>query len=113
MKKMLPLICLSLAACDGGLQGDRRLQRGMTEQEVTQLQGAGPDHYANLRHCHAQPVSLQGARLPEGAVGGECRRLRGRARKVGGEPVALSALSACPNAFATSYVRCQFPAGMR
>jgi hypothetical protein len=32
---------------------------------------------------------LQGARLPERAVVGKCRRLRGRARKVGGEPVAL------------------------
>ena len=52
--------------------------------------GAGPHHYANLRHCHGQPVSLQGARLPEGAVGGHCRSLRGRPRKVGRQPVALS-----------------------
>ena len=39
MKKMLPLFCLGLAACDGSLHGDPRLQRGMTEQEVTELEG--------------------------------------------------------------------------
>jgi hypothetical protein len=39
MKKLLTLFCLGLAARDGGLQRDRPLQRGMTEQEVTQLQG--------------------------------------------------------------------------
>ena len=36
---MLVALCLSLTACDGGLNGDRALQRGMTEQEVTQLEG--------------------------------------------------------------------------
>ena len=39
MKRMLVALCFSLAACDGSLHGDRALQRGMTEQEVTQLQG--------------------------------------------------------------------------
>jgi hypothetical protein len=34
MKKLLTLFCLCLAACDRSLQGDRRLQREMTEQEV-------------------------------------------------------------------------------
>jgi len=51
MKKMLALFCLGLAACDGSLQGDRRLQRGMTEQEVTQLEGKqGPDRII-MRTC--------------------------------------------------------------
>jgi hypothetical protein len=51
MKKMLPLFCLGLAACDGSLQGDRRLQRGMTEQEVTQLQGKQAPDRIILRTC--------------------------------------------------------------
>jgi len=51
MKKMLALVCLGLAACDGSLHGDRGLQRGMTEQEVTQLEGKQvPDrhHYDRI-----------------------------------------------------------------
>jgi len=51
MKKMLPLCCLGLAACDGGLQGDRRVHRGMTEQEVTQLQGKQAPDRIILRTC--------------------------------------------------------------
>ena len=51
MKKMLPLVCLGLAACDGGFQGDRRLQRGMTEQEVTQLQGKQAPDRIIMRTC--------------------------------------------------------------
>ena len=39
MKKMLAVLCLGLAACDGGLHGDRALQRGMSEQEVAELEG--------------------------------------------------------------------------
>jgi len=51
MKKMLPLFCLGLAACDGGLQGDRRVHRGMTEQEVTQLQGKQAPDRIIMRTC--------------------------------------------------------------
>ena len=51
MKKMLTLICLCLAACDGSIHGDRRLQRGMTEQEVTQLQGKQVPDRIIMRTC--------------------------------------------------------------
>ena len=51
MKKTLTLVCLGLAACDGGLHGDRRLQRGMTEQEVTQLQGKQVPDRIIMRTC--------------------------------------------------------------
>ena len=49
MKNLLALFCL--AACDGGLQGDRPLQRGMSEQEVTQLQGKQPPDRIIMRTC--------------------------------------------------------------
>ena len=51
MKKMLVALCLSLAACDGGLNGDRALQRGMTEQEVTQLEGKQVPDRIIMRTC--------------------------------------------------------------
>jgi len=51
MKKMLALFCLGLAACDGSLHGDRRLQRGMTEQEVTQLEGKQVPDRIIMRTC--------------------------------------------------------------
>jgi hypothetical protein len=49
MKKMLLLFCLGLAACDGSLNGDQ--QRGMTEQEVTQLQGKQAPDRIIMRTC--------------------------------------------------------------
>ena len=48
MKNLLTLFCL--AAC-AGLQGDRPLQRGMTEQEVTQLQGKQAPDRIVMRTC--------------------------------------------------------------
>ena len=51
MKKMIPLLCLGLAACEGGLHGDRRLQRGMSEQEVTQLEGKQVPDRIIMRTC--------------------------------------------------------------
>ncbi len=51
MKKMLVVLCLSLAACDGSLHGDRGLQRGMTEQEVSQLEGKQVPHRIIMRTC--------------------------------------------------------------
>jgi len=82
MKKTFTLVCLGLAACDSSLHADRRLQRGMTEQEVTQLQGKQvPDHII-MRTCgteNAPTVSLQGSCLSEGTVGRQAR-LRGRRR---------------------------------
>jgi hypothetical protein len=51
MNKMLPLLCLGLAACDGSLHGDQRLQRGMTEQEVTQLEGKQVPDRIIMRTC--------------------------------------------------------------
>lgn len=51
MKKMLPLFCLGLVACDGGLHGDRHLQRGMTEQEVAQLKGKQTPDRIIMRTC--------------------------------------------------------------
>jgi hypothetical protein len=63
MKKMLALFCLGLAACNGSLHGDRRLQRGMTEQEVTQLQGKQVPDRIIMRTCGAatpQPFPCKG-----------------------------------------------------
>jgi hypothetical protein len=69
MKKMLTLFCLGLAACDGSMHGDWRLQRGMTEQEVTQLDGKQmPDRIT----IAAWPVRPR-----------DCRRFRGRPRAMG------------------------------
>ena len=51
MKKMLTVCCLGLAACEGGLHADQRLQRGMTEQEVTQLQGKRVPDRIIMRTC--------------------------------------------------------------
>ena len=51
MKKTLTLVYLGLAACDSSLHGDRRLQRGMTEQEVTQLQGKQVPDRIIMRTC--------------------------------------------------------------
>ena len=62
MKKMLAVFCLGLSACAGG----QPLQRGMTEQEVTQLEGkrvTGSHHHENVRHRDTQTVYLQGPRL--------------------------------------------------
>ena len=53
MKKMLVALCLSLAACDGSLHGDRTLQRGMTEQEVAQLEGKQVPDRIIMRTCGA------------------------------------------------------------
>ena len=93
MKKTLTLVCLGLAACDGGLHGDRRLQRGMTEQEVTQLQGKQAPDRIIMRTCGTatpNPFPCKVHVYRRGLWCGECRRLRGRARKMGGEPVALN-----------------------
>ena len=51
MKKMLVALCFSLAACDGSLHGDRALQRGMTEQEVAQLEGKQVPDRIVMRTC--------------------------------------------------------------
>ena len=51
MKKTLTLVCLGLAACDGGMHGDRHLQRGMTEQEVAQLKGKQTPDRIIMRTC--------------------------------------------------------------
>ena len=48
---MLVVLCLSLAACDGGLHGNRGLQRGMTEQEVAQLEGKQSPDRIIMRTC--------------------------------------------------------------
>ena len=92
MKKMLLLFCLGLAACDGSLNGDQRLQRGTTEQEVTQLQGS-----RRLTGSSCEPAALPRptrflARCT--STGGGCgRRMPSSSRTFagnGGEPVALS-----------------------
>ena len=62
MKKLLTLFCLCLAACDSSLQGDRRLQRGMTEQEVAQLEGKQVPDRIIMRTCGTatpQPFSCK------------------------------------------------------
>ena len=62
MKKLLTLFCLCLSACDSGLQGDRRLQRGMTEQEVARLEGKQVPDRVIMRTCGtatAQPFSCK------------------------------------------------------
>ena len=51
MKKTLTLVCLGVAACDSGIHGDQRLQRGMTEQQVTQLQGKQAPDRIIMRTC--------------------------------------------------------------
>ena len=56
MKKMLVMLCLSLAACGGGLHSDRGLQRGMTEQEVTQLQGKQVPDRIIMRTCGTETL---------------------------------------------------------
>jgi hypothetical protein len=50
MKKVLVGLCLSLTACDGSLH-DRALQRGMTEQEVAQLEGKQVPDRIIMRTC--------------------------------------------------------------
>jgi hypothetical protein len=51
LEKMLAVLCLVLGACDGSPHDDRRLQRGMTEQEVTQLQGKHVPDRIIMRTC--------------------------------------------------------------
>ena len=51
MKKVLAVLCLSLGACDGSLHGDRGLQRGMTEQQVSQLEGKQVPDRIIMRTC--------------------------------------------------------------
>ena len=77
MKKMLTLFCLGLAACDGGLHGDRRLQRGMTEQEVTQLQGKQVPDRIIMRTCGTATPNRFLARCMFTGEGCGGRRLRG------------------------------------
>jgi hypothetical protein len=62
MKKTLTLVCLGLAACDSSLHADRRLLRGMTEQEVAQLQGKQVPDRIIMRTCGTetpQPFSCK------------------------------------------------------
>ena len=77
MKKMLTVLRLGLGACDSSLHGDRRLQRGMTEQEVTQLEGKQVPDRIIMRTCGtatAQPFHVYrrglwlGRHAPETAV---------------------------------------------
>jgi len=63
MRKLLTLFCVGLAACDGGLQADRRLQRGMTEQEVTQLEGKQVPDRIIMRTCGTETPNRFPARF--------------------------------------------------
>jgi len=51
MKKMVVALCLSLAACGGSLHGERGFQRGMTEQEVAELEGKQVPDRIIMRTC--------------------------------------------------------------
>jgi hypothetical protein len=51
MKEMLMVFCLGLGACGSSLHGDRRLQPGMTEREVTELEGKQAPDRIIMRTC--------------------------------------------------------------
>jgi hypothetical protein len=61
VNNVLAVFCLSLSACDSSLPGHRHLQRGMTEQQVTELEGKQAPDRIMMRTCgaDAQTVSLQ------------------------------------------------------
>ena len=54
MKKMLAVFCLGLGACDSSLSSDRPLQRGMTEQEVAELEGKQVPDRIIMRTCGSE-----------------------------------------------------------